>query len=69
MIQFKGRTSGGLEILEACDYSREHLPPKEFTFRQIEPGETLSEYFDKIMNKYWWETGKNKRRYHEIRSV
>ena len=63
MIKFKGRTERGLEIVEVVDYSRERQGSREFTFRQIEPDEPIQWYFDKIMNKYWWITGKNKRRY------
>lgn len=65
MIKFKGRTDEGLEILEVSDYSREDKGAVEFTFRQIDKGEPVQWYFDKIMNEYWWRTGKNKRRYQD----
>lgn len=65
MIHFKGRTEDGLEIVEVIDFSRERKGSHEFTFRQIQPEEPIQWYFDKIMNEYWWQTGKNKRRYQD----
>ena len=64
VIKFLKRNEDGDEVCEVMDYSREAQGPEVVTFRPIEDGETLTEYFDKIMNKYWWQTGKNKRRYH-----
>ena len=65
MIRFLGKTEEGDERVAVADYSRERKGELEFTFRPIEDGEPIQWYFDKIMNTYWWETGKNKRRWQD----
>lgn len=65
MIRFCDSSEHEVTV-EVMDYSRESKGPLTFTFRHIDSGESLDQYFDRIMNKYWWETGKNKRRYHEL---
>ena len=65
VIKFLGQEDGQ-EVCEVVDYSREAKGPHRLTFRPIRDGESLTVYFDRIMNKYWWETGKNKRKYHEL---
>jgi len=65
MIRFKGKTEDGNEVVAVEDYSRRGRGEIEFSFRPIEEGEPIQWYFDKIMNEYWWITGKNKRRYQD----
>ncbi len=77
MIRFLGKTEDGDERVSVVDWSRRKRNERglcsrsskadelEFTFRTIEPGEPYQWYLDKIMNAYWWETGKNKRRYQD----
>lgn len=65
MIKFKGVNDEGLEVFEIVDYSREKKGPIEITFRQQEDDEPLWWYLDRVMNQYWWESGKNKRRWQD----
>ena len=65
MIRFLGKDDNGDEQVAVVDYSREAEGELEFTFRPIEDGEPIQWYFDKIMNAYYWHTGKNKRRYQD----
>ena len=65
MIRFKGTNDDGTEQVAVVDWSRRGRGEIEFTFRPIEPDEPIQWYFDKIMNEYWWQTGKNKRRYQD----
>ena len=65
MIRFKGKTDDGQELVAVQDYSRRGRGEIEFTFRAIENDEPIQWYFDRLMNKYWYLTGKNKRKYHE----
>ena len=65
MIRFLGKTDDGQERVAVVDYSREAEGEHEFTFRAQKEGEPIQWYFDKIMNAYWWNTGKNKRRYQD----
>ncbi len=65
MIRFLGKTKDGDERVAVVDWSRRKKGELEFTFRTIEDGEPYQWYLDRIMNAYWWETGKNKRRYQD----
>lgn len=66
MIRILGKNKEGDTEVEVVDYFRESHGYSRFSFRPIADDETTFMYFDRIMNKYWYITGKNKRRYHEL---
>ncbi len=63
MINFKGRTEKGLEVIAVSDHFYAHLGEIEFTYRQIEPKEDLEYYFECVMNQYFMHLGINHRDY------
>jgi len=63
MIRFNGVTKDGRVNVTVTDYYRKDLKGYTFNFRDIREGERLLEYFEGIMNNFWFYTGKNMRRY------
>lgn len=65
MIRIKETNDDGTVQVSVVDYSRKRDGELEFPFRDIGKEEPIAQYFDNIMNEYWYRSGKNKRRYHE----
>ena len=65
MIRFLGKTKEGDERVAVVDHSRRKEGEIEFTVRAMRDDELCFNYFNRIMNTYWYRCGKNIRRWQD----